>query len=364
MKMKNKWVAATAVLLAAAASAQAQTSNVTLAGVADAAGRYVSNEGRGSVKSLVSGSNSTSKIIIRGTEDLGGGLSAGFHLEHGLQLDSGTQVVATQFWDRRATVMLASRSLGEIRAGRDYVLNYVNWNRYDPFAYVGAGGANNFINATPTGPIKSAFGTGLNTTVRSSDSVEYLLPAGIGGLEGGVMLSAGEGGTTATGQNKYTGLRLGYTSGGFNISGTASRTENNLTAASGGHAFTDRVIAGSYDFHFMQVSLALRQFKQLTAKQTNTLVGVWIPLGQGTVKLSLNRANLAGKVGAASIDANDAQQFAVGYVYDLSKRSALYTTASFIDNKGAATFVVPGGAAGLAGGGTSKGFEVGMRHNF
>lgn len=353
-----------AVLLALGAAAQAQTSSVTLSGVADAAGRYVSNEGRGSVKSLVSGSNSTSKLIVRGVEDLGGGLSAGFHLEHGLQLDSGAQVVATQFWDRRATVMLASRTLGEIRLGRDYVLNYINWNRYDPFAYVGAGGSNNFITTTPTGPVKSAFGTGLATTVRSSDAVEYLLPAGLGGLEGGVMMSAGEGGTTVTGQNKYTGLRLGYTRGEFSISATASRTENNLTAASGGHAFTDRVVAGSYDFHVVQVSLALRQFRQLNAKQTNTLLGLWVPLGQGTVKLSWNRTNLAGKVGATSIDANDAQQFALGYVYDLSKRSALYTTASFIDNKGAATFVVPGGPAGLAGGGSSKGFEVGMRHSF
>ena len=117
---KTMRIIATAALSAASGTALAQGSNVTLAGVADAAGRYVSNEGRGSVKSLVSGSNSTSKLIIRGSEDLGDGLSAGFHLEHGLQLDSGTQVVATQFWDRRATVMLASKSLGEIRAGRDY----------------------------------------------------------------------------------------------------------------------------------------------------------------------------------------------------------------------------------------------------
>jgi predicted porin len=94
------------------------------------------------------------------------------------------------------------------------------------------------------------------------------------------------------------------------------------------------------------------------------LLGAWIPVGQGTVKISLNRANLSGRVGTVSIDANDSQQLALGYVYDLSKRSALYTTVSVIKNKGAATYAVPGGASGMTGGGTSRGLEGGLRHNF
>ncbi|TDP72638.1 porin [Roseateles toxinivorans] len=356
--MKRSLIA-TATLLLAASPAWSQ--NVTLAGVADAAVRQVSNTGRGSVSSLVSGANATSRIIIRGTEDLGGGLSAGFHLEHGLLLDAGTQASATQFWDRRSTVSLVSKEWGELRAGRDFVPTYSNWSRYDPFSYVGVGGSNNFISATPNGPIRAAFGSGLNTTVRSSDSVQLLLPSGLGGLEGGLMLAAGEGGTTATGQNKVKGLRLGFSGKGFNVSAAAARSENNLTA---GHAFSDQVIAGNYDFGILQLSAAVRQFKWNTAKQTSTLLGAWIPLGKGQLKLSLNRVDLSGKVGATVIDANDAQQLAVGYVHELSKRSALYATASRIANKGAATYVVPGGAAGLAGGGSSRGIELGLRHNF
>lgn len=347
--------------LVACSASPAWSQGVTLAGVVDAAARHVSNEGRGSVSSLVSGSNSTSKIIVRGVESLGGGLSAGFHLEHGFQLDSGAQVSSTQFWDRRATVHLVDKEWGEIRMGRDYVPNYLNWNRFDPFAYVGAGGANNFISATPNGPIRSAFGSGLNTTVRSNDSLQYILPGGLGGLEGSVMLAAGEGGTTAEGKNKFMGGRLGYAGKGFNVSAAASRSTNNLT---GGNAFRDQVVAASYDFGPVQLSAALRQFKQAAAKQTNMLLGAWIPVGSGTVKISMNRANLSGRVGAVAIDANDAQQLAVGYVYDFSKRSAVYTTLSVINNKGAATYAVPGGPSGMAGGGTSKGIEVGLRHNF
>ena len=165
--MKRSLIATAALLLV---TCPAWSQNVTLAGVADAAVRQVSNSGRGSVSSLVSGANATSRIIIRGTEDLGGGLSAGFHLEHGLLLDAGTQASATQFWDRRSTVSLVSKAWGELRAGRDFVPTYSNWSRYDPFSYVGVGGSNNFISAAPNGPIRAAFSTGLNTTVRSSDS--------------------------------------------------------------------------------------------------------------------------------------------------------------------------------------------------
>lgn len=356
--MKRSLIAAAALLLVASPG---WSQNVTLSGVADAAVRQVSNAGRGSVSSLVSGSNATSRIIIRGTEDLGSGLSAGFHLEHGLLLDAGTQASTTQFWDRRSTVSLVSKAWGELRAGRDFVPTYSNWSRYDPFAYVGVGGSNNLISATPNGPIRAAFGTGLNTTVRASDSVQLLLPAGLGGIEGGLMLAAGEGGTTATGQSKLKGLRLGFSGKEFNVSAAAARSENNLTA---GHAFSDQVIAGSYDFGLVRLSAALRQFKWNTAKQTRTLIGAWVPLGKGQLKLSLNRVDMSGRIGATVIDANDAQQLAVGYVHELSKRSAMYATLSRISNEGAATYVVPGGASGLAGGGSSRGVELGMRHNF
>jgi predicted porin len=73
---------------------------------------------------------------------------------------------------------------------------------------------------------------------------------------------------------------------------------------------------------------------------------------------------MKGSVGTTVIDSNDAQQIAVGYVHNLSKRSALYGTYSRISNKAAANFVVPGGASGLAGGRSSTGIEIGIRHTF
>ncbi len=65
-------------------------------------------------------------------------------------------------------------------------------------------------------------------------------------------------------------------------------------------------------------------------------------------------------------NADDANQIAVGYVYNLSKRTALYGTASRIKNKGAADFRVgnTSNAPGSAAGGTSSGVEAGLRHSF
>lgn len=347
-------------LLSAAAPAFAQSS-VTIAGVADAAARSVSNEGRGSVKSLTSGNNSTSRLIVRGVEDLGGGLSASFWLEHGLALDTGSAAQATQFWDRRSTVSLTSKTLGEVRAGRDFVPSYVNWSRYDPFGHIGAAGSNNFATATPTGPIRSAFGTSPNTTVRANNAIQFLLPGGLAGFEGGLLVAAGEGGTAANGQHKTTGLRLGWAAGGTSVSAASTTTENDLTASG---KFKDSAFGGQTTFGPLRITAAWRRFEQANAQQTNTLLGAVYTLAQNEFKFSYLKADMAGRVGATAIDANDATQLGLGYVYNLSKRSALYTHYSRISNKGAATFVVPGGPAGIAGGKSSKGYEFGVRHTF
>jgi predicted porin len=336
-------------------------SSVTLGGVADSAVRHVRNEGLGGVTSLVSGSNATSRFIFRGTEDLGGGLSAGFHLESGVALDTGAGTTSNTLFDRRATLSLASKTAGELRLGRDYVPSYTNWVRFDPFSHVGVAGSNNFVSATPTGPIRSAFGTSPSTTTRTSNSLQWLLPAGLGGLEGGLMWAPDENGTAAAGQHKVRGARLGYAAGALVVSGAVTRTENDLTATG---RFDDRVIAALYDFGPVRVSLALRRFDQADARQDNLLLGAWIPVGNGEIKASWYRASFSGRVGATSLDANSARQLGLGYVHNLSKRTALYGTFSHIDNRGALAYAVPGGASGLLAGGSSRGMELGMRHNF
>ena len=353
--------AALAALLLASPLIHAQ--GVTVYGVADAAMRRVENQGRGSVTSMVSGSNATSRLGLRGTEDLGGGLFAAFHLEHGILFDLGNPANATQFWDRQSTVSIGSKAWGEIRAGRDFVPSYRNWSRYDPFAYVGAAGANNFVNATPAGPIRSAFGSGGNTTVRSSNALQWLLPGGLSGVSGEAMWAKREGGLAANGQHDLRGLRLGWGNQSVEVSGAMTVSSNDLTRAIGSN-FKDVALGGRVEFGGARVSTVVRRFSIASARQTQLLVGLWVPVGAGEIKVSYNRADLSGTVGSTAIGANDAQQLGLGYVHGFSKRSAAYATLSRIDNRGGATYTVPGGPTGLAGGGTSTGVEFGVRHTF
>lgn len=348
-----------ASLLALCSSPAFAQSSVSITGITDAAARSVSNEGRGSIKSLVSGANSTSRLAIRGTEDLGGGLAASFWLEHGIALDTGNPTGG--FWDRRSTVSLTSKTAGELRLGRDFVPSYVGWSRFDPFSYVGVAGSNNGVSATPQGPIRGAFGTNANTTVRASNAVQYFLPSGLGGVEGHVLVAAAEGGAAA--DNKTMGGRIGWAGGPVSLSAAHTITENGGTAAAGSK-FKDTAIGGTVNIRPVRVNLAWRQFKQASAKQTNLLLSGVLTLGQADIKASLLKINMAGRVGTTAIDANDAQQLGLGAVYNLSKRTALYATYSRINNDGAATFQVPGGPTGLVGGKGSTGYEAGLRHNF
>jgi predicted porin len=141
-----------------------------------------------------------------------------------------------------------------------------------------------------------------------------------------------------------------------------TRTENDLTVA-GSHK--DSAFGANVALAGVKLTAAYRAFSYDQARQRHLLVGAVVPVGAaGEVKVSAHRVNLSGRVGATVIDENDATQVGLGYVHNLSKRTALYTTVSRISNSGAAAFVVPGGPAGMAGGGNSSGFEAGLRHSF
>lgn len=357
-------VAALAALAGLLASPLAQAqSGVNVSGILDLALRQTSNEGAGSMKSMISGSNSTSRLAVTGREDLGDGLFAGFHLEHGILADTGTGAGGTsKFWDRRSTVSVGHAAWGEVRLGRDFVPSYNAWSRYDPFAYVGAARSANFVSATPTGPIRSAFGSNANTTVRSDNAVQWLLPRGWGGLEGELMLAPGEGGSATAGNAKLVGARLGYADKTWGVNVASTRSSNSLTTTG---RFTDQGVGGHWQVTpAWRVSAAWRAFEQATSKQTLTLLAAVGTFGQHELKASWMRTDLSGKVGTTAIGANDATQIGLGYVYHLSKRSALYAAVAEIDNDGAARFVVTDGPAGIVAGGRSRGYELGIRHRF
>eukprot|EP01136_Pigoraptor_vietnamica_P019548 Opistho-1_new@67290 len=150
LAMKKSLVAL--AILAAAGVASAQSS-VTLFGIVDAAYTHGSGNGVGSSdkNQLTNSGYNSSRLGFRGTEDLGGGMSASFWLEAGVNNDNGsggltnTNNQATGAtggggltFNRRSTVSLAS-GLGELRLGRDYTPQFWNQTVFDPFGTNGVG---------------------------------------------------------------------------------------------------------------------------------------------------------------------------------------------------------------------------------
>ena len=340
--MKRKLLAATLGVLAAG-EAQAQSS-VTIFGILDVNARLVRNAGVGSLKTLSQDGIASSRIGFRGDEDLGGGLRAGFWIEGALQPDTGN--AGGQNWQRRSTVQLRSAA-GELRIGRDYTPTFYGWAYFDPFGVVGLGGSNNVI---------STLGTSGATLARSSNSIGYYTPPTLGDFYVQGMVAAGEG---AVPSNKYLGARGGYQSKTLHVAASRSTTEANAT----GDKFVVSTGGASYDFGPITAMGYVLRESFMARSQTNWSVGFTAPVGVGLVRAVYIKANAQG----GGTDANDADLLGLGYVYYLSKRTALYAEAARLSNKGVSAFSLPGGPAVTVanfGGHTSSGASVGVMHTF
>lgn len=330
-------------LLAASAGAQAQ-STVTVFGALDLNLRLVDNEGLGSRKSLSQDGVTSSRLGFRGEEDLGDGLKAGFWIEGALQPDVGN--AAGQSWQRRSTVQLRS-NLGELRLGRDYTPTFYGFAHFDPFGTVGLGSSFNVINT---------LGSSVATLVRSSNSIGYYTPPTLGGFYAQAMVAAGEG---AVPSNKFIGLRSGFQNSTLHVAASHSTTEANAA----GDEFKFSTVGASYKLGTISLMGYVLRERFLARSQTNWSVGLTAPVGAGVVKAAYIKANQKG----GGTDGDDADLLGLGYVHNLSKRTALYAEAARVSNKGASAFALPGGPAVTAatfGGRNSSGFSVGMLHTF
>jgi predicted porin len=312
----------------------------------DVAGTYVDND-VDSKYLLAQDGNASSRLGFRGVEDLGGGLRAGFWLEGAISPDNGGTSLNFQ---RRSTVSLIS-GWGELRLGRDYTPTFWNWTVFDPFGTNGLGAATNLAIAVDQVP-----GATYGTLVRANNSIGYFLPA-MGGLYGQAMVAAGEG----EGGNKFMGGRIGYAAGPFDVAASYGVTE-----ATSSIDFNNWNIAGSWNFGFMKLSGFYSQIDADNSlfDQENWFVGVWVPMGAWTFKGTWGNADRTQAPGTAF--KGNADQLAIGFTYDLSKRTALYGTYSQISNDDGAAFRVYGASNALAQGANkdSMGYQFGVRHSF
>ena len=413
--MKKSLVALAALAVAGVASAQ---SSVTLFGVVDASVSSYSNKSDLAIPSLTnpflvdsikvkrtvlanSGYNS-SRLGFRGTEDLGGGLAASFWLEAPISNDDGQQGVAT--FARRSTVSL-SGGFGEIRLGRDYTPTFWNDTVFDPFGTNGVG--TNLISTANSG-----FGTWLgggttsvpgitNVTgsnyVRASNSIGYFLPPNLGGFYGQVMYAFHErdkydpGTLTPTALNtqrtgRYVGGRFGYANGPLDVAAAYGQSTigDNFFVGTTTNVKTFNVGA-SYDFGVVKLFGELSKAKNEVDTDSFVLVpptdvdlkgwllGATVPVGPGLIRVAYSAVKYDFNLPPTPFVTTDdpkANKFAIGYVNNLSKRTALYATVARIRNKngagltlGGPSFVTSFGGAAYAPK-TSTGYDFGIRHAF
>ncbi|EOH6072883.1 porin [Burkholderia cenocepacia] len=113
---------ATGSIFAVAASQAFAQSSVTLYGLVDTAIRYQTNAAPGG-KDLVGmtvGPETNSRWGLRGTEDLGGGLSAIFRLENQFDAFNGKLSSPNELFGRQSYVGLSSNAYGTVTLGRQY----------------------------------------------------------------------------------------------------------------------------------------------------------------------------------------------------------------------------------------------------
>lgn len=338
-------------LIAGAATAACAQSNVTLFGIVDAGVRYTKN-GDDSARTVSANGVNTSRLGFRGTEDLGAGLKASFWLETGFNPDTGTQSDASRFFNRRATVSLLG-AFGELRLGRDTTPTYNAFADYDAFGTNGVGDASKFV---------SKLGTNVDTLVRADNLASYFTPSKLGGFYAHVAAAAPEGSTG----KKYYGARAGFAAGPLDVSASYGQTTVAALVA-GEDKFKTATVGAAYDFGVLKVTGFVAQTKYADLRNTVIDLGALVPVGPGTLRVSYADIDAKGRTAqGVRTDDNDASQIAVGYVYDLSKRTALYSTVARVNNKNAAAYVVDANPAlpSPNNGKDSTGVEVGIRHRF
>jgi predicted porin len=244
----KKLLIASAALAMVAGTAQAQSS-VTAYGILDigyasesktavtaaSAAKGTTTE----VKGINTGAGlSGNRIGFRGTEDLGGGLTAGFTYELGVTPENATQAHTT----RQALISLSSKSLGSLNFGRG---NSLGKNTNDGFTAFGGGGSfeqgSVALDITRGAEMFSSTATtetsvaSLAIADRHSNQVTYISPSfnGVTLSAQVVARSSNSDASTAGGETSVSGtaFSLGYAGKDITATYTRSVLESDTEAA-------------------------------------------------------------------------------------------------------------------------------------
>ncbi|MEI6762134.1 MAG: porin [Betaproteobacteria bacterium] len=358
--MKKTLVAMAVMAVAGAASAQAtlygvldagiQMTTTTLAGV-DLVGN---NIGLQQNASFMNGN----RWGLKGTEDLGGGMSALYQVESGFAIDTGKSSQGSRLFGRQAYVGL-SGGFGTVTLGRQYTGLDTLWGTYDAGEY----GGNSAMSFAWNGGVVGDIG-------RVDSMIQYSTPA-MSGFSALVQYAPGEDkevGAAARDASTYTGLLVGYSAGPLSAhlayesasikkAGTFD-TVNAAGAASlapGVNTLASTALGISYDLGMAKLMGGVNMATaDAGVKETGYMLGGIVPFGAATLNLTY-----AAETRSADAKVDGKGTGFAGHVrYSLSKRTSVY--AGFLSGK--STQAVTAGAAQDEASVTT--YMAGVKHTF
>jgi len=322
----------TLVAIAAMAAFTGAMADVTIFGIVDNAYSIKTTTAAGpgirttSTKTTaVTGTYTGSELGFKGSEDLGGGLSANFQIHFAPSTDANAAPTGYQ------SHVGLNGGFGSLKVGQFFSPMFFNNATYDASGY-------------------SAFGfneAAVNTSAAlTSNSIQYDLPTFVPGLGVSYMIAKGEvarPAATTTALNDISNIRLTYATGAL----SAGYSSASVKGAAG--ASTKQSSTGlSYD-----LGMAKLMYYATSSKATTALVsdkgsnfGVSIPLGATTIGITSSSA----KTGATQVETSASLLQAK---YDLSKRSSLILQNGSSKIK-----------SGTLNGSSVKGTSLGLWHSF
>ncbi|MBA2962827.1 MULTISPECIES: porin [Ramlibacter] len=395
----KRTLVATATLALTTLAAHAQSS-VTLGGILKegVANTRFSN----APAPAVNGSNTalidsgSSRILISGTEDLGGGLAAFFQIDSRFRMDDGT-AGASRLGSGNTFIGLRG-GWGAFQAGQmdTHYCTSVN----DDIAGNGTAIALQASSCALQGFVNGSGGAGrsIAVTSRSQNTLRYVTP-NLSGFTGQVSYSFNPYGSersvaATTPRGSAAQLGLNYDQGPLAVrfsyyrhtanGGTVATTGDNAatgTAASQ-RAYT---LGAGWDFGIAKVGLTYdrSELRDLTAAASPSVAGVgtaqrttWIlpvtvPLGTGSLIASYARASDTKLGTGATVASSGARHLSVGYNYPLSKRTSVGVSITRLDNGSAGVYQLytnssfgNSGTPVVAAGQDQRLTYVGIRHVF
>ncbi len=355
----KKTLIALAVLGAAAGVAHAQ-SNVTIYGIVDTG--FIKKSGH----DVEMGENVNNRLGFRGVEDLGSGVKATFELERRFDLNNGVEKGYTKpGYDGAANVGLKSDTWGAVRLGRVNELTTETIRKFDPFYQYGVGAMLEGNQRMPRidntirydSPNWNGFHFGASYSLggnTDSDSISGDPESTPGAGDSTGMRNVKDNGA----DNDGYGVMLGYDNGPLALVANWSRLADskkssvwNLGAA---YRFGDAKVELLYqqtkdkgwavgdrsnwndaasDFRtWMATRDAATQAEWADIdeiKEKQWLLGLEWKLGPGRLNASAQWMEV--EVGGGDVSDKDIYKYAIGYTYDLSKRTAIYGNVAYTD---------------------------------